>query len=122
MAGGPRIAPGGAFTITLTGLPHHSPTPRYVALGLAFSILAIGSLAAFGRSSEDERSRRRQLEARRERVFGDLVRIEEQRRSGNMEGSRYGARRSALMAQLERIYGELDTGGRAAGGDEGLAA
>ena len=55
----------------------------------------------------------------RESMLGELVKLDEQRRSGRVEGSRYALRRQRLMAELERVYGELDgiVGGRTGGGE-----
>jgi len=53
------------------------------------------------------------MKGRREKLFGDLVRVEEQQRAGEIEASRTLARRAALVAQLEQIYSELDAERRA---------
>ena len=73
-------------------------------------------------TGEHDQARRRQLETRREKLLGELVRLEQQRQAGHPEAAGHATRRQALGAQRERVYGELDASGRAAGGDEGLAA
>jgi hypothetical protein len=50
-------------------------------------------------------------------MFADLIRLEQQRRTGIVDASRYTERRRALLAQLERVYRDLDTEG-----GQGLAA
>lgn len=118
-AGGPPIAAGGTISLELTGLPHHGTRPRNFALALVVAIIGIGVWATVATGSHDAAAARRsQLHARREQLFGQLVRLEEQRRAGRVEQPRYTSRRGDLIARLERVYGELDR----EGGDEGLAA
>jgi hypothetical protein len=59
----------------------------------------------------------KQLKGKREKIFAELVRLEQQRQTGSIDASRYAERRPALIAQLERVYRELDTEG-----GQGLAA
>ena len=110
VANGLAIAAGQTLTLQLEGLPHRATWPRTLALVLAVAILAIGGWAAThpGHASAAAEARRRKLEGRRDRLFADLVRLEEQRRSGQVDAHRHESRRRELMAQLERIYGELD--------------
>lgn len=107
LAGGGGLPAKGTLTVTLTGLPIHPAWPRYTALGLAFGVMFIGAWYAFsgGSSAEDAHKR---LVDRRESLLGDLVKLEEQRRLGRVDGSKYTTRRQRLMADLERVYGELD--------------
>lgn len=121
MGNGPAIPAGGTLTLDFTGLPHRSGTARSIALGLVLAIIGAGVWASMG-TGEHDQARRRQLETRREKLLGELVRLEQQRQAGHLEAAGHAARRQALVAQLERVYGELDASGRAAGGDEGLAA
>ena len=51
----------------------------------------------------------------------ELTAMEERARRG-ASSARDRERRPSLMAELERIYGELDTTGRPEGGGEGVAA
>ena len=115
---GPRLAAGSPFSLDLSGLPHRSTLPRTIALALAVLALAVGAWAAIGSGNRADVGRR-ELESRREQVFSEVVRLEERTRSGRVNAEDYRARRGELMAQLERIYGELDTGAGGAG-DEGL--
>jgi hypothetical protein len=109
-ATGPGVPAGQPITLTVSGLPHHSAWPRWTALLLAMTIIAIGAWAATTRRS-DETARaadRKRLEARREKLLNDLVRAENDRRSGRMDPARYAARRAELVALLEGVYGALD--------------
>lgn len=121
MAMGPPLAAGAPLTLELSGLPHRSATPTHIALGLAVLLLGGGAWAAARSGAKQAaESARRELEARRERVFGDVVRLEQQSRGGRVNPDQYSARRAELMGQLERIYGELDTAGGQ--GEEGQTA
>lgn len=106
---GGALASGREFTVSLTGLPSRSHTGRYLALAIAVLVIGWGLFAAFsagGPSGDD--ARRAQLVERRDRLMADLVRVEEQFRSGTIDKARRTARHDDLVAQLERIYGELD--------------
>jgi hypothetical protein len=116
---GPTVVAGAALRLDLTGLPHYSRGPWVTTFALAGLVFSVGLWGAFrSRPGAVSGARVRELRERREKAFGDLVRLEEQRRAGAMDASRYEARRTALITRLERIYGELE----AEGGDEGLAA
>ena len=59
----------------------------------------------------------KQLTGKREKIFNELVRLEQQRRAGSVDAARYAERRPALIAQLERVYRDLDAeGGQGAAG------
>jgi hypothetical protein len=121
MAMGPPLAAGAPFSLDLSGLPHRSATPTHIALGLAVLLLGSGAWAAARPGARrGAETARRDLEARRERAFGDFVRLEQQSRAGRVNPDQYRARRDELMGQLERIYGELDTAGGQ--GEEGQTA
>lgn len=124
IATGQPIPADGVLTLDVKGLPHHSTTPRTVTVVLIGLVVVIGLWGVFGgRDRTAEAARRKRLEIRRERAFAELVRLEEQKRVGTIDAVRHQTRRAALLAQLERIYGELDDAARPrAGGDEGLAA
>ena len=108
-AAGPRIAAGASVSLEISGLPHHSRLPAMLALGVAFVFLAAG---AWGAATPDRAAggaeRRRRLESRREKRFRDLVKLEHQHRAGRVGATKYGNRRIELVAELERIYAELD--------------
>jgi hypothetical protein len=112
VATGPRVGAGEALSVTLTGLPTRARWPRTLALALAAGVLAAGVWASVAVGDEAGRAaaRRRALRDRRDRLFADLVRLEEAHRAGRLEGPGYEARRRELVAELERVYGELDEG------------
>jgi hypothetical protein len=56
---GPAIPAGQALVLDITGLPHHPRWPRYVALGLAGAILAVGIWAAIAVPTRTPRERDR---------------------------------------------------------------
>jgi hypothetical protein len=107
---GKALAAGQTFSLTISGLPHHSSAPRNIALVLASAIILMGAWAAVrsGANTADRASERARLVARRERLFQDLVRLENDHRRGKMDGARYRTRREELLASLEHVYGALD--------------
>ena len=117
MGRGPRLNANQAFTVTLSGLPHRNRTVRNAGIAVAFLVILAGFWAAFTGGSA-RRQHAAQLQARREKLLSDLVELEQQRRTGRVDERRYASRRQSLLAQLERVMGELD---RAPAG-EGIAA
>jgi hypothetical protein len=112
LAQGPPIPAGAPLAVTVSGLPHHSPWPRRTALALAFVTIVAGFWAARGRPVPGSNAARvKQLNGKREKIFNELVRLEQQRRAGSVDAAKYAERRPALMAQLERIYRDLDSEG-----------
>jgi hypothetical protein len=106
---GPALPAGATLTLTLTGLPSRSRLGRNLSVGLAALVLLAGVWGALSaRSGSGDASRRAALVERRDRLMADLVRTEEQRRAGAIDERRYAARHDGLVAQLERVYGELD--------------
>ena len=98
--------------MTVSGLPHHSPWPRRIALTLAIVMLGTGFWAAGRRPSPTANAARvKQLSGKREKIFNELVRLEQQRRAGSIDAAKYAERRPALVAQLERVYRDLDAEG-----------
>jgi hypothetical protein len=108
-AGDKPIPAGEAVTLNITGLPHHSDAPRWVALSLAIGIVVVGLLAAGPSDPKSRGEERRQLIARREKLFQDLLRLEVDHRRGRGDQSRYAGRRQELVAAHEHLYGALDT-------------
>jgi hypothetical protein len=109
LAGGPRIAAGEVLAFELTGLPHHSQLPTRIAILLAVVILMVGTWAALGPANTgDRRERRSVLEARREKLFAELVKTATQHRTGKIGATKYASRRQELITALERVYAELD--------------
>lgn len=122
-ATGPPLAEGQPIVLALTGLPHHSTMPRWMALGIALAIVLAGTWAATrapddGPARADERKR---LIARRDKLFNDLVRLERDYQNGRADQRRYATRREELVTALEHVYGALGTDGPEPA-DRGLAA
>ncbi len=108
-AGGGAVAAGQPIALTIDNLPHHSAAPQGIALALA-GLIAVAGIAmsrSTGRSA-DRAAERKRLLARREKLFADLVRLEQERRAGRIVDARYTGRRETLVASLEQIYGALD--------------
>ena len=110
---GPGIDAGGTLTIDFTGLPYHATWPRTLALALAVAILATGAWTSMRRGGAglSETSRRKKLEARRDRLFAELAVVEVQHRERALDPERYAERRRELVTALERVYAELDDDG-----------
>ena len=109
---GPPIRTGDPLVVELVGLPHRSTIPSTVTLLIAGGVLLLGFWGAMGPTDATVTDRRREtLEARREKLFGDLVKVERQHRAGKVGSTKYASRRSELMRSLERVYRELDTHG-----------
>jgi hypothetical protein len=108
-AGG-TVPAGQPFSLSITGLPHHSSTPRRVALTLAAAVILAGVWASTRRPDPTSRaSERKRLVARREKLFQDLVRLENDQRRGRIDARRFAVRREELLASLEQVYGALDS-------------
>jgi hypothetical protein len=112
-AQGTPVPEGEALTVSLTDMPHYSPVPRRTALTLAL-VIALAGVWAATRPRDDSGSRvneRKRLVARREKLLGDLVRLERARgvdRAPTAGDGPYKARREAIVAALEQVYGALD--------------
>jgi hypothetical protein len=109
MATGGRINAGETLTLNLSGLPYHSRALRDAGIGLGAIVLAVGLWVAFA-GAPAGRGPATQLKQRREKLFADLVALEDQRKRGRIDDTRYATRREALVGQLERVMGELDEG------------
>jgi hypothetical protein len=115
LASGPRLAAGDVMTVSFTDLPVHDLMPRWIAVGLAFAVIAAFLFWGF---SPSQKSARASLEDERARLMRELVGIEERRRVGKAK-AKDAERRPALMAELERVLAALD---EAPGGGQGAAA
>jgi hypothetical protein len=106
---GPRVLAGVPVTFEISGLPHHSQTPAMLALTLAAVMLFAGVWGAAGATGDESgRNRRKRIEARRDQLFGDLVKLERQRGASRIGATKYASRRGTLIAALEGVYRELD--------------
>jgi len=110
---GGTIAAGKPIELHLVNLPHHSPVPRWTALTVA-GVVVLAGVWAGTRKQQGEAvdAERKRLAARREKLFGELVKLERDRRGGKSD-DRSERRRDELVAQLEHIYGALDDPDRA---------
>jgi hypothetical protein len=108
-ATGGAVAAAQPFELTLDNLPHHSSVGRWIALSLAGTVIVVGVFLGRGaRESTALAAERKRLTSRRDKLFNDLVRLEQDHRSGKVGEGRYAARREEIVAALEHIYGALD--------------
>ena len=109
-ATGGALNAGQPVVLTLSGLPHHSSTPRFIALALAGAIILVGFVVAGNvrQNEADRAAERKKLTGRREKLLGELARLELDHRSGKANDTRYASRREELIASLENVYGALD--------------
>jgi hypothetical protein len=113
LASGGALPAGSELTIQLTDLPQRPTWPRNLALALAAAIAAAGVWLARSGGKPDDDERRR-LAAHRDSLYSQLVQLEEQHAAGRLDDEAYGARRQQLLAEMERVYGELDDRNEAA--------
>jgi hypothetical protein len=104
------VAAGTPLDIRVDGVPRAASWPRALAMTLAVLLLAAG---AWGAATAHQRGGRkpaaiRQLEARREKLFAELTALEQRHRDGALPEPQYTRRRRDIVAELERVYGELD--------------
>jgi type VI protein secretion system component VasK len=92
------------MTVSFTDLPVHDLMPRWIAVGLAFAVIAAFLFWGF---SPSQKSARASFEDERARLMRELVGIEERRRAGKAK-AKDAERRPALMAELERVLAALD--------------
>jgi hypothetical protein len=122
VATGPRLAAQAPLQLTLSGLPHRSRLPLIFALGLAGLVAALGVYLSVNRPADRAATRRQMLETRRRKGLAALASLEADRAAGKVAEAAYADRRVRLMADLERVYGELDALERPPDGGQGLAA
>jgi len=110
-ATGGQVAAGQPFELIVSGFPAHSTAPRYFALTLAAFIALVGVWAGTRGTSDDTSlaAERQRLIARRDKLFNDLVRLENDHRKGKIDDRRYATRREEIVAPLEQVYGALDS-------------
>ena len=106
-----NIAPGAALTVTVSGLPAISHTGRNVA-GVLCLLLIAAAVAASPRSQKvaHAEASAAQLTERREKLFAELVALEQRRRQARTEGKPdpgADGHRQELVLKLENVYREL---------------
>ena len=116
---GGALQPGTPLTFTLSNLPVHSRTSRYVALGLAFLIAVFGAWLSL--KPHTAAADRKALITRRDALLAELAPLEAKRRDGTIS-ERAERRRVRILNELEHIYAELDATAGPRGGGEGIAA
>lgn len=109
------IAAGTPLEISIHGVPRDAAWPRILALTLAVLVLGAG---AWGAATASQRAARkpatiRHLEARREKLFAELTALEQRHLAGAVPEAQYSRRRREIIADLEKVYGELDQGAAA---------
>ena len=109
LGAGPRVSVGRPLSVELVGLPHRSSVPSTVTLIMAIGILGFGFWGALGQPEDSSAGKKRKtLEARKEKLMADLVKVERQHRAGKIGSTKHASRRHELIGALERVYGDLD--------------
>jgi hypothetical protein len=108
---GGAVAAGRPIELIVDGVPHHSQAPRRIALLLAAIVAVAGAWYATRSPAESttQAVERKRLLARREKLLGELARLEKDRRSGRTNDRRSATRREELVSSLEQVYSALDT-------------
>jgi hypothetical protein len=125
MGTGASVPAGTPLQLTISGLPHKSRAPVYVTLVIAAGLVAWGGWMAISRSAASaaaQATRRRELEGRRDRGLAALAALERRHVARALAEDDYIEERRSLVADLERVYSELDDRGGLPGGGQGLAA
>jgi hypothetical protein len=114
------VAAGGAVELGLEGLPSHPRWPRYLALGLAALVVAIGVWSLVGGQSPESRDAER-LRADRADRFNELVALERKLAKKASPGPEQAERRARLIEEIVEqdlaIAAEGATGSSAREGD-----
>lgn len=113
LAQGPGLKAGETVVFNFTGLPYAPVWPRNVAVAAAILILLLGAWGSTRAASGAAARRRGSLEAKRDLLFTELTRLEEEHRRREIDPDRFAARRRELVADLERVYADLDEGAAA---------
>jgi len=109
-----NIAPGGALALTVRGLPAIAHTGRNIA-GILCLLMVVAALIFSPRSRQvaHAEASAAQLTERREKLFAELVALEQRRRQAKAQGKteekdpESESRRNDLVVKLENVYREL---------------
>jgi hypothetical protein len=101
---GGAVPVGTPLDLTLSGLPHHSVWPTYLAIGLG-ALIAIGGgvLVLRGAPGASRNEDARALRVRRATLFEQLVSLERRRTGKLRDDPGLLARRNELMSQIEAL-------------------
>ncbi len=107
--------PNTPLDVRIDGVPSHAVWPRNLALTLAAAILAGGAwfTATASRRAAQKAGLAKQLQARREKLLGELAALEQRHLAGSISDGQYNRRRRDIIEDLERVYSDLDEGAAA---------
>ena len=106
---GSRVQAGVPVAFEISGLPHHNRLPATLTLALSGVMLFAGILGAMsGVDDSVENSNFQRLEAKKNRLFQELVKLEYQRRTEKVGITKYSSRRATIIAAIEVVYRDLD--------------
>ncbi len=103
---GPGLNAGEVLTVSLEGLPYHSPWPRYTALTLAGVVVLVGLWLGF--SPVNAAGRIAELEGRRAALLDAVRALDDNDRDAAATGQATAEKRAALLDELEGVYAMLD--------------
>jgi hypothetical protein len=107
----PPVAASGTMTLQVSGIPARSRGGRNVAAALSLLLLLGAAVFAGPRGGDKAASERESLAQRREKLFQELVALEQQRQADPAakaaSNGRLADRRKELVTTLETIYRDL---------------
>lgn len=105
-----NIPPGTAMVMDITGLPKPPAYKKYLRWSAGFVVLAIllAGILGLAWSRRGVPSAEATLTERREELLDELVTIERDHNSGDMNGADYSRRKAALIEELEIVYAALE--------------
>jgi hypothetical protein len=106
---GTGVPAGGTIRFRLVGLPHADTTWRLVAAAVAVALLV--GFIGYGLAGKRGGSTREALEKERERLLDELVALDAAAAGNAKSGGKQARRRAELVAELTRVYRELDLEG-----------
>jgi len=109
---GNGVTAGGTIRFRLVGLPHADTTWRLLAAAVALALFV--GFIGYGLAGKRSASTREGLEKERERLLDELVALDAAAAGGDKGGkgaSKQARKRAELVAELTRVYRELDLEG-----------